>query len=155
MALNGVNMPLAVTGQEAVWQDVCRQLGMNDAQIAEFFAGPPYLPFQWMGCLDGHGGPLPESWIPQHEELEEKILARERDLGMTPVLQGFTGHVRGASRFMQAHFIGLTAELPRAVRHRQTSIAASVSANMTGPKINPDAPKTTSPPTIAIKTGTV
>ncbi|MBI5687690.1 MAG: alpha-N-acetylglucosaminidase C-terminal domain-containing protein [Verrucomicrobia bacterium] len=96
MALNGVNMPLAVTGQEAVWQAVCRRLGMSDAQITEFLAGPPYLPFQWMGCLDGFGGPLPKKWIPQHEELEKKILARERELGMTPVLQGFTGHVPAA-----------------------------------------------------------
>ena len=55
--------------------------------------GPPYLPFCWMGCLDGHGGPLPNDWIPRHVELERKILARERALGMTPVLQGFTGHV--------------------------------------------------------------
>ncbi len=93
MALNGVNMPLSVTGQEAVWQAVCRRLGMNETQITEFLAGPPYLPFQWMGCLDGYGGPLPKSWIPRHEALERQILARERELGMTPVLQGFTGHV--------------------------------------------------------------
>lgn len=96
MALNGVNMPLAVTGQGAVWQAVGSRLGMTDAQITEFLAGPPYLPFQWMGCLDGFGGPLPKSWIPQHEELEKKILGRERELGMTPVLQGFTGHVPAA-----------------------------------------------------------
>lgn len=96
MALNGVNLPLAVTGQEAVWQAVCRRLGMSEAQITEFLAGPPYLPFQWMGCLDGYGGPLPKNWIAQHEELEKKILARERELGMTPVLQGFTGHVPAA-----------------------------------------------------------
>ena len=93
MALNGVNMPLSVTGQEAVWQAVCHRLGMSDAQITAFLAGPPFLPFQWMGCLDGYGGPLPKNWIAQHEELEKKILARERELGMTPVLQGFTGHV--------------------------------------------------------------
>jgi len=93
MALNGINMPLSVTGQEAVWQAVCRRLGMTDQQITEFLAGPPYLPFQWMGCLDSWGGPLPRSWIDRHEELAQKILARQRQLGMTPVLQGFTGHV--------------------------------------------------------------
>jgi alpha-N-acetylglucosaminidase len=93
MALNGINMPLAMTGQEAVWQAVSRRLGMTEGQISEFLAGPPYLPFQWMGCLDGWGGPLPQSWIDRHEELAKKILARERELGMTPVLQGFTGHV--------------------------------------------------------------
>ncbi len=96
MALNGVNMPLAVTGQEAVWQTVCRRLGMSDQDVAEFLAGPPYLPFQWMGCLDGWGGPLPQSWIDRHAELARKILSRERELGMTPVLQGFTGHVPAA-----------------------------------------------------------
>jgi alpha-N-acetylglucosaminidase len=93
MALNGVNLPLSVTGQEAVWQAVCRRLGLSEAQISAFLAGPPYLPFGWMGCLDGWGGPLPQSWIDRHEDLEKKILARERSLGMTPVLQGFTGHV--------------------------------------------------------------
>lgn len=93
MALNGVNMPLSVTGQEAVWQAVCKRLGMSDQEITEFLAGPPYLPFQWMGCLDGWGGPLPASWIREHEELGKKILARQRELGMTPVQQGFTGHV--------------------------------------------------------------
>lgn len=96
MALNGVNAPLAVTGQEAVWQAVLKRLGLSDRQIAEYLAGPPYLPFQWMGCLDGWGGPLPQSWIDRHEELQRKILARQRQLGMTPVLQGFTGHVPAA-----------------------------------------------------------
>jgi alpha-N-acetylglucosaminidase len=92
MALNGINQPLAVTGQEAIWQAVGRRFGMTDAEIDAFLAGPPYLPFSWMGCLDGHGGPLPKDWISRHVELEKKILARERALGMTPVLQGFTGH---------------------------------------------------------------
>jgi len=96
MALNGINVPLAVTGQEAVWQAVCKRLGMTDEQISGFLAGPPYLPFQWMGCLDGWGGPLPQSWIDRHEELAKKILARERELGQTAVLQGFTGHVPSA-----------------------------------------------------------
>jgi len=91
MALNGINMPLAVTGQEAVWREVGLHLGVDD--LTDFFAGPPYLPFSWMGCLDSWGGPLPQNWIDSHTELQKKILARERELGMTPVLQGFTGHI--------------------------------------------------------------
>jgi len=93
MALSGINMPLAVTGEEAVWQAVGRRLGLTDAEMSEFLAGPPFLPFAWMGCLDGWGGPLPRSWITRHAALERRILSRERELGMTPVLQGFTGHV--------------------------------------------------------------
>lgn len=98
MALHGINMPLAVTGQEATWQAVGRRFSLTDKQIADFLPGPAYLPFGWMGCLDGWGGPLPQSWIDKHVELERKILARERELGMTPVLQGFTGHVPTAIR---------------------------------------------------------
>ncbi len=93
MALNGINLPLSITGQEAVWQATCRRLGMSDEQIANFLAGPPYLGFMWMGCLDGWGGPLPQSWIDGHEKLGKQILARQRELGMQPVLQGYIGLV--------------------------------------------------------------
>ena len=93
MALNGINAPLSVTGQEAVWRAASKRLGFSDTDLREFLAGPPYLPFGWMGCLDGWGGPLPNSWVERHAELQQRILARERALGMTPVLQGFTGHV--------------------------------------------------------------
>jgi len=96
MALNGINAPLAVTGQEAVWQNLYRKMGLTDQEIGQFIVGPGYLPFGWMGCIDGWGGPLPQSWIDTHLELGQKILARQRELGMTPVLQGFTGHISPA-----------------------------------------------------------
>lgn len=96
MALNGINAPLSVTGQEAAWEAAMKKLGIKDAQIRDFFAGPPYLSFQWMGCLDSWGGPLPADWIARHAALGRKILDRQRSFGMTPVLQGFTGHVPAA-----------------------------------------------------------
>ncbi len=93
LALNGVNRPLAMTGQEAVWADVLKELGLGEKEIRDFIVGPAYLPWGWMGNIDGLGGPLPQSWIDGHKDLERKILARERELGMKPILQGFTGHV--------------------------------------------------------------
>ncbi len=96
MAMQGVNMPLAMIGQEAVWQEVYRELGMSQQQIDDFFVGPAHLPWGWMGNIDGVGGPLPQSWITQRAQLQKKILARMRSLGMKPVLQGFTGHVPAA-----------------------------------------------------------
>ena len=96
MALHGVNMPLSVTGQEAIWYTVYRKLGMTDKQVRDFLVGPGYLGFGWMGCIDGWGGPLGKDWIDRHAELQKKIVARERELGMTPVLQGFTGHAPAA-----------------------------------------------------------
>lgn len=96
MALNGINMPLAVMGQDAVWQRVYRSLGFTDEQIAPFQSGPAYSAFNWMGCLDEWQGPLPQSWIDSHEELQKKIVSRARSLGMKPILPAFTGHVTPA-----------------------------------------------------------
>ena len=93
MALMGVNMPLAMIGQEAVWQEVFIDLGMSEQQIQDFFVGPAHLPWGWMGNIDGLGGPLPQNWIDQRKALQKKILKRMRELGMKPVLQAFTGHV--------------------------------------------------------------
>lgn len=93
MALNGVNMPLALTGQEAVWQEVWREMGMTDSEIRSYFSGPAHLPWHRMANLDGFGGPLPQSWIDGQKELQKKILARERELNMVPVLPAFAGHV--------------------------------------------------------------
>ena len=93
MALKGINTPLAVTGQEAVWRLVLKDLGFTRKQRDDFLVGPAYFPWGWMGNIDGLGGPLPDSWIDSHIALERRILARERSLGMAPVLQGFTGHV--------------------------------------------------------------
>ncbi|MCE5266391.1 MAG: alpha-N-acetylglucosaminidase [Planctomycetaceae bacterium] len=96
MALQGINMPLSVTGEEAIWQRVYGDLGLTKRQLDRFFVGPAYLPFGWMGCIDGWAGPLPAGWVERHLALQKKIVARERELGMTPVLQGFTGHVPAA-----------------------------------------------------------
>ena len=93
MALNGINMPLALTGQNSVWQRVYRRLGFTDKELEGFFSGPAYLNWFWMGNLDGWGGPLPQSFMDDHEKLQKQILHAERSLGMTPVLPAFTGHV--------------------------------------------------------------
>ena len=92
MALYGVNAPLSVTGQEGVWRNVAKRVGLSKEDLGAFFVGPGYLPFGWMGCIDGWAGPLPDEWIDEHIVLQQKILAREREFGMTPILQGFTGH---------------------------------------------------------------
>lgn len=105
MAMSGINMPLAVTGQNTVWQKVYKRLGFTDEDLASFFSGPAYFNWFWMGNLDGWGGPLPQSFIDRHEALQKYILYAERSLGMTPVLPAFTGHVPPAfeEKFPDAH----------------------------------------------------
>jgi alpha-N-acetylglucosaminidase len=96
MALHGINMPLAITGEEYTWWLVYKEMGFTDEELNDFFCGPSYFSWFWMGNLDGWGGPLPLSWMQSHFELEKKILKRERALGMKPVLPAFTGHVPAA-----------------------------------------------------------
>jgi alpha-N-acetylglucosaminidase len=93
MALNGINMPLAITGQEAIWQRVYSKFGLSAEDLSDFFTGPAYFGWFYMNNMDGWGGPLPQSWIDSHEVLQKQILKRESELGMKPVLPAFTGHV--------------------------------------------------------------
>lgn len=93
MAMNGINAPLALTGQNIIHSRVYKSLGLTDLDLANFFSGPAYFSWFWMGNLDAWGGPLPQSWMKQHEKLQQQIVARERELGMKPILPAFTGHV--------------------------------------------------------------
>jgi len=93
MALNGVNMPLAQNGNEYIWQKVWREYGLGDDEIRAFFTGPAHLPWHRMLNIDKWNGPLPQSYIDGQRDLQKRILARERELGMTPVLCAFAGHV--------------------------------------------------------------
>ncbi|MBB2144909.1 alpha-N-acetylglucosaminidase [Pedobacter sp. LMG 31464] len=96
MALHGINMPLAITGEEYTWYLVYKEMGFSDKELEGFFTGPAYFSWFWMGNMDGWGGPLPLTWMKSHFELQKKILQRQRSLGMKPVLPAFTGHVPAA-----------------------------------------------------------
>lgn len=93
MALHGINMPLAMAGQEAIWQKVWEQLGLTRKEATDYFTGPAFLPWNRMGNVDRYAGPLPESCIEKSEVLQKKILDRMRELGMHPVVPGFSGYV--------------------------------------------------------------
>ena len=93
MALHGINMPLAITGQEMVWYNVWSKIGMTDQEIRSYFTGPVYLPWHRMANIDRWNGPLPKEWLYEQRDLQKLILARERDFNMQPVLPAFAGHV--------------------------------------------------------------
>ena len=101
MALNGINLPLAQTGNEYIWHRVWRDYGLSGEEIRAFFTGPAYLPWHRMVNIDGWDGPLPQSFIDGQHDLQKQILARERELGMNPVLCAFAGHVPKALKIKQ------------------------------------------------------
>ena len=93
MALNGVNMALAITGQESIWYQIWTEMGLSDEEVRAYFCGPAHLPWHRMINLDRWNGPLPKAWLDGQEALQKKIVARERELGIRPILPAFSGHV--------------------------------------------------------------
>ena len=101
MSLQGVNLPLLFAGQEFVQAKAFTKLGLNQSELAPFFSGPAFMPWQRMGNEAGWGGPLSRAYQEQAHELQVKILGRASALGMTVVLPCFGGNVPAA---MRTHF---------------------------------------------------
>lgn len=94
MALHGINMPLQIVGLDVVWRNLLvNDLGYTKDEANAFIAGPCFQAWWGMNNLEGWGGPNPDWWYTRQEDLAKKILARERELGMQPVLPGYAGMV--------------------------------------------------------------
>ena len=95
MALSGINMALAMTGQEEIQYKVFTALGLNSTDIDTWFNGPAFL--TWSRGQNEYGnniaGPLPRSWMVDQWNLQKQILARYRSLGITSQLPAFQGNV--------------------------------------------------------------
>jgi alpha-N-acetylglucosaminidase len=93
MAMNGINRPLMLAGQEAVWLQVWQSFGLTQKQILSYFSAPAHLPWHRMANMDRWGGPLPLSYIQAQQRLQVQLLNKCRKLGMKPVISAFAGHV--------------------------------------------------------------
>jgi alpha-N-acetylglucosaminidase len=93
MALNGVNLALAINGTEAIWRNTLRRMGFSDDEILRFIPGPAYTAWWLMGNFEGWGGPVTQRMIDDRVVLQKKILTRMGELGIEPVMQGFYGMV--------------------------------------------------------------
>lgn len=103
MALHGINAPLNLVGLDVVTRNFLKELGISDKDIAEYIAGPGFIAWFAMNNLEGWGGTInatdvtmngnPEWWYTRQEQLCKKMLQRMRELGMQPVIPGFSGQV--------------------------------------------------------------
>mmetsp|Transcript_76 Transcript_76/g.260 ORF Transcript_76/g.260 Transcript_76/m.260 type:complete len:846 (-) Transcript_76:33-2570(-) len=94
MALHGVNLALAHSGQEALWDRVYTKLlspGTFDREA--FFTGSMYLSWQRMGNIQRVGTPMTSELMQAHLKLQHKILWRMGDLGISPILPAFNLYV--------------------------------------------------------------
>ncbi|MDR2562462.1 MAG: alpha-N-acetylglucosaminidase [Prevotellaceae bacterium] len=93
MALNGINLMLTPMGTEIVWEQTLAALGFTNEEILAFIPGPAFNAWWLMGNLEGWGGPVSRRLIDQWKDIQQKILKRMNELGITPVMQGFCGMV--------------------------------------------------------------
>ena len=84
-----------MVGQDALWLDTFVEDFHLDKQtlLSNFFTGPTYQPWHWMGNLNGWGGPADENFLRQQLALAQNITAAMVAYGMKPVLPAFAGHV--------------------------------------------------------------
>lgn len=93
MALHGINMPLAIVGTDVVWRNTLMRLGYSKKEADDFVAGPAFQAWWLMNNLEGWGGPMSDKWYEERAKLQAQILERMNELGMDPVLPGYSGMV--------------------------------------------------------------
>lgn len=98
LALHGFNLALVIQGQESVWQNTFTHFGYTKEEMRKWLSAPCYLPWQFMGNLEALMPPS-QSVIDKRTKLGKEIVARMRELGIEPVLQGYYGIV--PSRFAE------------------------------------------------------
>ncbi len=103
MALHGINAPLNLVGLDVVTRKFLKELGVSDNDINAYIAGPGFIAWFAMNNLEGWGGTInatdvtmngnPDWWYTRQENLCRNMLQRMRELGMQPVIPGFSGQV--------------------------------------------------------------
>ena len=103
MALHGVNALLNLVGLDVVTRNFLRELGVSEQDINAYIAGPGFIAWFAMNNLEGWGGTVnaadvnmngnPDWWYARQEQLCRNMLQRMRELGMQPVIPGFSGQV--------------------------------------------------------------
>jgi len=107
LALSGVNALLVERGTDMVLYRSFRDLGYTDREIRAWITQPAHQNWQLMGNLCCFNGPISRQLLERRAASARRIIARLRELGMTPVLPGFYGIVPQdlPSRFPDAHVI--------------------------------------------------
>lgn len=93
LALSGFTHALVTAGLEKTWEDFLIGAGYPKGDAIRFIPNPAFAAWWNMGNLEGHGGPLSRQQIDRQALLGRKIVSRMKQLGMTPVLQGYVGFV--------------------------------------------------------------
>ena len=106
-ALSGINAMIVERGMDSVLYETFRDFGYSDHELRSWITQPAHQNWQLMGNLCCFDGPISRELMAQRAKSTKQILARLRELGITPVLPGFYGIVPAdfARKFSLAHVI--------------------------------------------------
>ncbi|MFI6688212.1 alpha-N-acetylglucosaminidase [Streptomyces sp. NPDC050485] len=93
LALHGYNEVLVYLGADSVYHRTFLQHGYADEELRAWLPGPSHQPWWLLQNMAGFGGPVSGQLLVDRAELARRIVARLRELGMTPVLPGYFGTV--------------------------------------------------------------
>ncbi|MER5635445.1 alpha-N-acetylglucosaminidase [Kitasatospora sp. NPDC002227] len=93
LALHGVNEVYVQLGAELPYYRALQEFGYRPAELRAWIPAPGHQPWWLLQNMSGLGGPVSEQLILARAELGRRLTDRIRELGMTPVLPGFTGTV--------------------------------------------------------------
>jgi alpha-N-acetylglucosaminidase len=107
LALSGINALLVERGTDMVLYRTFRDFGYGDSEIRRWISQPAHQNWQLMGNLCCSGGPISPQLLQKRARSAQQIIARLRELGITPVLPGFYGIVpaSAAAKFPGAHVV--------------------------------------------------
>jgi len=107
LALSGINAIIVERGMDTVLYKTFRDVGYSDAEMRNWIAQPAHQNWQLMGNLCCFAGPISATLLQRRVVSARQIIARLRELGITPVLPGFYGIVPAdfQGKFPKAHVI--------------------------------------------------
>lgn len=107
LALSGINAMIVERGMDSVLYETFRDFGYSDREIRAWITQPAHQNWQLMGNLCCFDGPISRALMHKRVVSAQRIIARLRELGITPVLPGFYGIVPADfdKKFPAAHVL--------------------------------------------------
>ncbi|MEO7208203.1 MAG: alpha-N-acetylglucosaminidase [Steroidobacteraceae bacterium] len=107
LALSGINAMIVERGMDSVLYETFHDVGYSYAEIRAWITLPAHQNWQLLGNLCCFAGPISAKLLQKRAVSARQIIARLRELGITPVLPGFYGIVPAdfQKKFPSAHVI--------------------------------------------------
>jgi alpha-N-acetylglucosaminidase len=93
LAMSGFNLALVTIGYEKVLIDTFTRFGYSAEALRRWIVMPAHQPWQWLDNMESAGPEVPARLVEKRAALGRRIVARMRELGITPVVPGYYGIV--------------------------------------------------------------